>query len=78
MYALVGGASPAAVRASIMGGLVITEQVFGVNGMGRYFLQSFSDAEYVNILPWMMIVVFSVIVFSNFGCALLMDGFAVE
>src|SRR5438067_4901228 len=49
---------------SIMGGLVITEQVFGVNGMGRYFLQSFSDGEYDNILPWMMIVVFSVIVFN--------------
>jgi peptide/nickel transport system permease protein len=49
---------------SIIGGLVITEQIFGINGMGRYFLASFSDGEYVNILPWMMIVVLSVIVFN--------------
>ena len=49
---------------AIIGGLVITEQIFGINGMGRYFLQSFSDGEYVNILPWMMIVVLSVIVFN--------------
>jgi peptide/nickel transport system permease protein len=49
---------------SIIGGLVITEQIFGINGMGRYFLQSFSDGEYVNLLPWMMIVVLSVIIFN--------------
>jgi len=49
---------------AIIGGLVITEQIFNINGMGRYFLNAFSDGEYVNILPWMMIVVFSVILFN--------------
>jgi len=49
---------------AIIGGLVITEQIFNINGMGRYFLDAFSNGEYVNILPWMMIVVFSVILFN--------------
>lgn len=49
---------------SVMGGLVVTEQIFGIQGMGRYFLSSFSDGEYVKILPWMMIIVISVIVFN--------------
>jgi peptide/nickel transport system permease protein len=49
---------------SIIGGLVITEQVFGIQGMGVYFLNAFRDGEYVQILPWMMIVVLSVIVFN--------------
>jgi peptide/nickel transport system permease protein len=49
---------------SIMGGLIITEQVFEWPGMGRYFLTAFSDGDYVRILPWMMLVVLSVIVFN--------------
>ena len=49
---------------SIIGGLVITESIFGLNGMGTYFLKAFSEGEYVKILPWMMIVVLSVIVFN--------------
>jgi peptide/nickel transport system permease protein len=32
--------------------------------MGRYFLNAFADGDYVRILPWMMIVVLSVIVFN--------------
>jgi peptide/nickel transport system permease protein len=49
---------------AIVGGLVITEQIFEWPGMGRYFLQAFSDGDYVRVLPWMMIVVLSVIVFN--------------
>jgi peptide/nickel transport system permease protein len=49
---------------SIVGGLVVTEQIFEWPGMGLYFLRSFSDGDYVKILPWMMIVVLSVIVFN--------------
>ncbi|MGH9137970.1 MAG: ABC transporter permease [Acidimicrobiales bacterium] len=49
---------------AVMGGLVITEQVFEWPGMGKYFLQAFADGDYVRILPWMMIVVFSVILLN--------------
>lgn len=49
---------------TIVGGLVITEQIFEWPGMGKYFLTAFSDGDYVRILPWMMIVVASVIFFN--------------
>ena len=49
---------------SIMGGLVITESIFEWPGMGKYFLVAFSDGDYVRILPWMMLVVISVILLN--------------
>jgi len=49
---------------ALIGGLVVTEQIFQIPGMGVYFLQAFRDGEYVKILPWMMIVVLSVILFN--------------
>ena len=49
---------------AVIGGLVITEQIFQIPGMGVYFLQAFRDGEYVKILPWMMLVVLSVIVLN--------------
>lgn len=49
---------------AILGGLVITEQIFEWPGMGRYFLDAFSDGDYVKILFWMMLVVLAVIVFN--------------
>ena len=49
---------------AIIGGLIITEQVFQWPGMGLYFLNSFGDGDYARVLPWMMIVVVSVIVFN--------------
>jgi peptide/nickel transport system permease protein len=42
---------------AVIGGLVITEQIFEWPGMGDYFLTAFSDGDYVRVLPWMMIVV---------------------
>lgn len=49
---------------AIIGGLVITEQIFEWPGMGRYFLQALGAGDYVRILPWAMLVVASVIVFN--------------
>lgn len=49
---------------AIVGGLVITEQIFQWPGMGNYFLEAFRDGDYVRVLPWMMIVVASVIVLN--------------
>jgi peptide/nickel transport system permease protein len=49
---------------AVLGGLVITEQIFEWPGMGRYFLEAFGNGDYLQVLPWMMIVVFSVIVLN--------------
>lgn len=49
---------------SIVGGLVITEQIFEWPGMGLYFLEAMGDGDYVRILPWMMVVVISVVVLN--------------
>jgi peptide/nickel transport system permease protein len=48
----------------ILGGLIITEQVFEWHGMGWYFLRAFGEGDYFRVLPWAMIVVGSVIVFN--------------
>jgi peptide/nickel transport system permease protein len=32
--------------------------------MGLYFLDSFRNGDYIRILPWMMVVVLSVIMFN--------------
>jgi peptide/nickel transport system permease protein len=49
---------------SIIGGLVITESIFEWPGMGNFFLDAFRGGDYVKVLPWMMIVVLSVIIFN--------------
>jgi peptide/nickel transport system permease protein len=48
----------------LIGGLVITEQIFEWPGMGLYFLEAMGDGDYVRILPWMMVVVVSVVLFN--------------
>jgi peptide/nickel transport system permease protein len=48
----------------IFGGLIITEQIFQYPGMGRFFLDAFGRGDYLQILPWMMITVFAVIMFN--------------
>jgi peptide/nickel transport system permease protein len=49
---------------AILGGLVITERIFEWPGMGNYFLDAFSDGDYVKILFWIMLVVLAVIFFN--------------
>jgi peptide/nickel transport system permease protein len=49
---------------AILGGLVISEQIFEWPGMGTYFLTALGDGDYARVLPWMMIVVGSAIVFN--------------
>jgi len=49
---------------AILAGLVVTEQVFEWPGMARYFLVALQDGDYVRVLPWLMIVVFAVIIFN--------------
>jgi peptide/nickel transport system permease protein len=49
---------------AIMGGLVISENIFEWPGMGRYFLTALSDGDYPRVLPWMMIVVAATIILT--------------
>lgn len=49
---------------ALIGGLIITEQVFEWHGMGWYFLNAFGEGDYFRVLPWAMIVVAAVIIFN--------------
>ena len=49
---------------ALAGGLIITEQIFGYQGMGLYFVQNYSNADYPALLPWIMIVIIFVVVFN--------------
>ena len=52
------------VVGAIAGGLIITEAIFEYPGMGRYFVDALFRGDYQQILPWMMIAVFFVIIFN--------------
>lgn len=49
---------------AIAGGLIITEAVFEWPGMGQFFVEAMKNGDYPQVLPWMMIVVSSVILFN--------------
>jgi peptide/nickel transport system permease protein len=49
---------------SIVGGLIITENLFEYPGMGRYFLNAYASGDFPQLMPWMVIIVASVIVFN--------------
>jgi peptide/nickel transport system permease protein len=48
----------------IAGGLIITETIFNWPGMGSYFINAMNNGDFPQILPWMMVVVSSVIIFN--------------
>jgi len=50
--------------AFLVGGLVITEQIFSISGMGRLFLDSLSFGDAPVLLGWFLIVAIFVIVFN--------------
>ena len=55
---------------ALVGGLIITEQIFQYPGMGKLFLDSLFSGDYVILLPSMMIVATAVIL-ANLGADLL-------
>ena len=58
--------------ALLFGGLVVTEQIFSIPGMGRLFLDSLLTGDVFVLLPWMLVVAVAVVV-----CNLLADiGYA--
>jgi peptide/nickel transport system permease protein len=49
---------------AIMGGLIITEGVFSYPGMGKFFLDAYAEGDFPQLMPWMVIIVISVILFN--------------
>jgi len=49
---------------SIVGGLIISENIFSYPGMGLYFLKSFGDGDFPLLMPWMVIIVASILIFN--------------
>lgn len=49
---------------SIVGGLIITEVIFEQKGMGNFFLVALANGDYPQLMPYIVIVVISVIVFN--------------
>ena len=51
--------------AFLIGGLVVTEQVFNLNGLGKYFVESVGNYDYTGVQALVMIVATTVVV-TNF------------
>ena len=51
--------------AFLMGGLVVTEQVFNLNGLGKLFVESVMSSDYTMTRALVMVVVM-VFIFTNF------------
>jgi peptide/nickel transport system permease protein len=49
---------------AIVGGLIITERIFQYRGMGDFFLTAFDNGDFPQLMPWIVIVVLSVILFN--------------
>jgi len=48
--------------ALLFGGLVVTEQIYSIPGMGRLFLDSLLTGDVFVLLPWMLVVACAVVV----------------
>jgi peptide/nickel transport system permease protein len=49
---------------AVLGGLIITENIFDYPGMGVFFLTAVNDADTPKLLPFMVIVVLAVLLFN--------------
>ncbi|MFI1584914.1 ABC transporter permease [Embleya sp. NPDC020630] len=50
--------------AVLVGGLVVTEQIYAIPGMGRLFLSSILAGDVFVLIPWMLVVAVAVIAFN--------------
>ncbi|GGO93141.1 ABC transporter permease [Wenjunlia tyrosinilytica] len=60
--------------AILFGGLVVTEQIYAIPGMGRLFLASMLAGDVFVLIPWMLIVALATVLFNlaaDLGYALL-------
>ena len=49
---------------SIVGGLIISEGVFEYPGMGKFFLNAQGNGDFPELMPWMVVIIGSVVVFN--------------
>lgn len=50
--------------AGLIGGLVVTERIFGINGMGLLFINSLTNGDATVLVSWAMLTAFAVIIFN--------------
>ncbi|MDQ1392758.1 MAG: peptide/nickel transport system permease protein [Acidimicrobiaceae bacterium] len=48
----------------LFGGLVVTEQIFSIHGMGALFLQDLGNGDTQALLPWLMVTAVFVVLFN--------------
>jgi peptide/nickel transport system permease protein len=48
----------------LVGGAVITETIFGLDGMGLYFINSVQNGETYSLMAWLLIVSTMIVVFN--------------
>jgi ABC-type dipeptide/oligopeptide/nickel transport system permease component len=49
---------------ALIGGAIVTEQIFQLDGMGNYFIQNLFTQDIYPIMAWLMVVAVAVIVFN--------------
>ena len=49
---------------AVVGGLIITEGLFEYPGMGRFFLVAYGNGDFPELMPWMVLIIGSVVVFN--------------
>ena len=49
---------------AIVGGLIITENIFEYPGMGKFFLTAEGNGDFPELMPWMVVLTTSVILFN--------------
>ncbi len=49
---------------ALLGGAVVTETVFGLDGMGFYFITSLNEGDPYPIMAWLMITATLIILFN--------------
>ena len=49
---------------ALIGGAIVTEQIFQLDGMGNYFIQNLFNQDIYPIMAWLMIVAVAVILFN--------------
>jgi peptide/nickel transport system permease protein len=49
---------------ALLGGLIITENIFNYPGMGVYFVEAANEGDFPKLLPFLVIIVVAVIIFN--------------
>ncbi len=52
---------------ALIGGLIITEKIFNYPGMGMYFITASGNGDFPQLMPYMVIIVTSILMFNLFA-----------